>query len=43
MPFGGVMSASGEAGITYRLYFQMCCHYTSSFFGLALLEVGKLG
>ena len=39
---GGVVSASGEAGITYRMYFPMCCHYTSSFFGLALLEDRKL-
>lgn len=40
---GGIVSASEEAGITYRMFYPMCCHYTSSFFGLALLEDRKYG
>jgi hypothetical protein len=35
---GGIISVSGESGITYRSWFRLCCQYTSAFFGLALLE-----
>ena len=35
---GGIISVSGESGITYRPYYRMCCQYTSGFFGLALLK-----
>lgn len=35
---GGVLSPSGESGVTYRAYFRLCCQYTSSFVGLALLR-----
>jgi hypothetical protein len=41
--YGGIISASGESGITYRNWFRLCCQYTSAFFGLALLEELKLG
>jgi hypothetical protein len=36
--YGGIISVSGESGITYRHWFRLCCQYTSAFFGLALLE-----
>jgi len=36
--YGGIISRSGESGITYRNWFNMCCQYTSAFFGLALIE-----
>jgi hypothetical protein len=39
---GGIVSPSGESGVTYRSWFRMCCQYTSAFFGLALLEEMKL-
>lgn len=35
---GGIISVSGESGITYRPYYRMCCQYTTGFFGLALLK-----
>jgi hypothetical protein len=41
--YGGIVSRSAESGITYRSWFDMCCQYTSAFFGLALIEELKLG
>lgn len=35
---GGIISISGESGVTYRSYYRLCCQYTTSFFGLALLR-----
>lgn len=35
---GGIISVSGESGVTYRAYFRLCCQYTTSFMGLALLK-----
>ena len=39
---GGIVSCSGESGITYRNWFKMCCMYTSAFFGLAAIEEMKI-
>jgi hypothetical protein len=41
--YGGIVSRSAESGITYRSWFDMCCQYTSAFFGLALIEEIELG
>ena len=38
---GGIISVSGESGVTYRSYFRLCCQYTTAFLGLALLEEVK--
>lgn len=40
---GGIISVSGESGVTYRAYFKMCCQYTTSFMGLALLKNRRIG
>ena len=39
---GGIISESGESGITYRHYFKLCCQYTSAFMGLSLLKELKI-
>lgn len=40
--YGGIISPSGESAVTYRSYYNVCCQYTSSFVGLAILKNLKL-
>jgi len=36
--YGGIISPSGESAVTYRPYYNVCCQYTMSFVGLAILK-----